>query len=257
MKIYVVALSLILGACSSLVKMPQAEVSFEDAKAAWAQVLKQYVDSDGWVDFKALKANPQLLERYVAFVANSGPQNRPDLFGNKNDALAFHLNAYNALSMFGVLEAGVPKSNSGFSKITFFVFKKYKIAGTVRSLKDYEDNVIRKMDDPRIHFALNCMAVGCPRLPQVAFQGKNLDQQLDAGAKLFFSEKRNFYLDPAKKQAWVSEILKFFPEDFLVKAPTITAYINYWAPEKIPDDYKLKYISYDWTIINQAAKPAR
>lgn len=234
--------------------MPEEQVDFPSAQKAWTLVLEKYVDADGWVDFQGLQKNPKDLNRYLSFVSLYGPNNRPDLFSNAKEALAFHLNAYNALSMYGVLEAGIPKSNSGFSKVTFFMLKKYKIAGTVRSLKDYEDNVIRKLGDPRVHFALNCMAKGCPKLPKLPFKGELLDQQLDEGSRFFFSEKRNFYFVHDKKEAWVSEILKFFPEDFLAKSPTVKAYINWWVPEKIPEDYKLKYIPYDWTIINQSQK---
>lgn len=242
--------------CSSVVKMPEQEVDYEQAQKAWSQVLAKYVDSEGWVDFNGLQKNPESLNTYLAFVRSYGPANRPDLFGKANEALAFHINGYNALSIYGVLQAGIPESNSGFSKVNFFVLKKYQIAGTVRSLKDYEDNVIRKLGDPRIHWALNCMAVSCPKLPQIPFRGDQINQQLDQASRFFFSEKRNLRIDHDKKEVWVSEILKFFPEDFLAVSPSLVDYINKWSPEKIPLDYKVKFIPYDWTIINQARKPS-
>lgn len=241
--------------CSSVVKMPERAVDYDQAKTAWSQVLAKHVDSEGWVDFQALQKNPESLNTYLAFVRSSGPANRPELFTDSSEALAFHINAYNALSIYGVLEAGIPNSNSGFSKVTFFMLKKYQIAGVVRSLKDYEDNVIRKIGDPRIHWALNCMAVSCPKLPQVPFEGQKINQQLDQASRFFFSEKRNLRIDHDKKEVWVSEILKFFPEDFLAVSPSVVDYINKWSPEKIPQDYRVKYIPYDWTIINQAKKP--
>lgn len=241
--------------CSSVVVMPQAEVDYEQAKLAWAQVLEKYVDSEGWVDFPGLQQNPESLKTFLAFVRKNSPANRPDLFSDPMESLAFHINAYNALSAYGVLQSGIPESNSGLSKVKFFVFKKYEIGGNVRSLKDYEDNVIRKLKDPRVHWALNCMAVSCPKLPQIPFQGNKMNQQLDEGSRFFFSEKRNLQIDHAKKEVRVSEILKFFPEDFLAVSPSIIDYINKWTPEKIPTDYRVKYIPYDWTIINQAKKP--
>ena len=37
------------------------------------------------------------------------------------------------------------------------------------SLYTLENDVIRPLGDERVHFALNCMVVSCPRLPRVAF----------------------------------------------------------------------------------------
>ena len=129
-----------------------------------------------------------------------------------------------------------------------------QIGGEVMSLKAYEDETIRKLGEPRVHFALNCMAASCPRLPRTAFNGAQIEEQLQAGAQKFFSEKRNLTLDNEIKVAYTSEILDFFPSDFLAKAPTLIDFINRYSKEKIPRDYRLEYFRYDWTVINQAKK---
>jgi hypothetical protein len=63
------------------------------------------------------------------------------------------------------------------------------------TLYTYENRVIRAMGDERVHFALNCMSVGCPRLPRQPFLGAELDQQLDEARRFFFSELRNLQFD--------------------------------------------------------------
>ncbi|MCI0400628.1 MAG: DUF547 domain-containing protein [Gammaproteobacteria bacterium] len=47
------------------------------------------------------------------------------------------------------------------------------------SLYAYENDVIRKLGEPRVHFALNCVALGCPILPKKPFTGKWLDAELE------------------------------------------------------------------------------
>ncbi len=243
-----------LSSCTTMVKMPAQVVNQKQAEESWKFVLTNYVDQDGWVDFEAILKNPEPLNQYVAFIKDHSPKNSPEMFKTASDQLAFYINSYNALSMYNVLDSGVPETNSGLKKVKFFVFKKMPIGKEVMSLKTYEDGTIRTLDEPRIHFALNCMAVSCPKLPQVPFEGSMLDAQLEAGAKFFFSEKRNLVIDHEKKTAYTTEILDFFPKDFLVKAPSLIAFINKYAVEKIPDGYKLKFFDYNWTIINQSRK---
>ena len=120
------------------------------------------------------------------------------------------------------------------------------------SLKAYEDDVIRALGEPRVHFSLNCMAASCPKLNRVAFKGPALDSELQQGALYFFSEARNLRIDHGAKTVFVTEILSFFPEDFLRHAPTLIDFINRFSKEKIPADYKVEFIPYDWKVINSA-----
>jgi hypothetical protein len=46
----------------------------------------------------------------------------------------------------------------------------------------------------------------------------------------------------------VSEILKFYREDFLRTGPDLTAYINRHLEVKVPEGYKVDFIDYDWTV---------
>jgi hypothetical protein len=49
-------------------------------------------------------------------------------------------------------------------KIRFFLLRKYRVGGEDMSLYALENDIIRPLGEPRVHFALNCMAVSCPRL---------------------------------------------------------------------------------------------
>ena len=43
------------------------------------------------------------------------------------------------------------------------------------SLYTFENEVIRPLGEPRVHFALNCLVRGCPRLPPTPFVAERLD----------------------------------------------------------------------------------
>jgi Protein of unknown function, DUF547 len=218
---------------------------------AWASVLAKHVDGEGRINFDALAKDRSELDQFVAYVYDNGPNNRPEFFRTPQSVLAFHINAYNALAMHKVLESGIPQTLAGFKKVTFFAFGKVQVGGQKISLYDYENRVIRSLGDPRIHVALNCMSVSCPRLPKEVFLPENVDALLDRESIRFFSEPRNVALDVPSKTVTLSEILKFYPGDFLAKAKSLIAYANLYRTEKVPEDYTVTFRPYDWTINRQ------
>lgn len=249
---------MLLVVLSTPILFPVAVAHAQDAAALahLSAVLTGFVNARGEVDFHRLAKNPADLNAFVDYIAKVSPESSPALFPTRESRLAYHINAYNALAMYNVIDSGIPDSLSGLRKVWFFGFKKFTIGGSAMSLYDYENNVIRPMGDARVHFALNCMAAGCPRLPKVPFTARDLDQQLDRAARRFFAEPRNLELVPATKTVRLSEILKFYKEDFLRHSPSLIAYVNQYASEKIPDDYQVEFIDYDWTVndVNRTAK---
>lgn len=221
---------------------------------AWGRVLDKYVDAEGRIDFAGVAKDRGDLDRFVAYVYDIGPNNRPELFTTPQQVLAFHINAYNALAMHKVIETGIPASLAGMKKISFFALGKVRVGGVDISLYDYEYKVIRALGDPRIHVALNCMSVGCPRLPREVFLPEKLEVQLDREARKFFSEARNVSVDDTNKVLTLSEILKFFTGDFLAVAPSLAAYVNRYRDPKIAENYRVEFFDYDWTINRQPGK---
>ena len=214
----------------------------------WASVLERFVDEYGRVDFEGIAQAPADLDSAVAYIALTSPDSNPSLFANREATLAYYVNAYNALAMFNVVDSGIPGSLTGLQKFRFFWVKRFNIGGRPISLYTLENDVIRPMGDERVHFVLNCMSVSCPRLPRTPFSSANLDRELSAAARLFFSEKRNLTILSDAREVKVSEILKFYREDFLRTSPDLTAYINRYLGAKIPSGYKVEYIDYDWTV---------
>ena len=239
-------------ACSHTVAVPEKQaVSLDNPEASWNAVLQQFVDENGRVDFSGLAARPDDLHTYVAFIARYSPGSHPQLFSAPADRLAYHINAYNALSMYNVLATGIPESLSGYGKVNFFYFQKLTIGGKKISLYDYENKIIRPMGDERVHFALNCMSVGCPRLPKEPFRAAHLNDQLDRETRRFMAEPRNVQVDHAGKTIRLSEIFRFYKEDFTRANGSLTAYVNRYRSEPVPEGYRVTYIPYDWTVNRQ------
>lgn len=238
--------ALIAGMMLMVSALAQAQQS--DPYQAWGRVLARFVNERGEVDFRALSRERGDLDAFVDHVARISPRSAPESFPHREAKLAYYINAYNALAMFNVIDSEFPKRLGWWRKIWFFAVKRFAVGGERMSLYALENDVIRPLGDERVHFALNCMVVSCPRLPRAAFAPEKLDLQLDNEARRFFAETRNLQVLPDRKLARVSGILKFYTEDFLAKSPTLIAYINRYAPAGIPENFAIEFIEYDWTV---------
>ena len=243
---------LLLAGCASVSRphhSPTAEIA--PPYDAWARVLEKYVDDQGRINFAGVAKDRTDLDRFVAYVYDVGPNNQPQRFPTPEHVLAFHINAYNALAMHKVIESDIPQTLAGLKKIGFFYLGKVQVGGEPISLYDYENKVIRALNEPRIHVALNCMSIGCPRLPREPFDAEKLNEQLDREARLFYNEVRNVEVNVSRRVLRLSEILDFYTADFLAKAPSLAVYVNRYRLSPVPENYTVEFIAYDWTINRQ------
>ena len=220
--------------------------SIGEWEAAWTKVLTRHVDDSGRFDFDSLRRNHADLEQVVAFVAAVDPITHPRQFPDEYSRLAFYINAYNALAMYGIVQAGVPESLGGLTKFTFFRLRTFTVGGKSISLYKLENDLIRPLGEER--FALNCMVVSCPRLPRVAFSAAALDGQLDTAARTFIEDTRNVWIDHANREVWLSAIFDFYTQDFLAHARSLIAYVNRYRATQIPADFNVRFLDYHWTV---------
>ncbi|MGB5707229.1 MAG: DUF547 domain-containing protein [Arenicellales bacterium] len=230
----------------------------------WTSLLKQYVDPRGYVDYAALNKNKEILNQYVTRIEQHSPVNSPELFPTRGAELAYYINAYNALVFKAVLDRG-PETESVWSGLisglNFFVRTPIIVGGDKTNLRKLENKVIRdQFKDPRIHAALNCASVSCPRLPQQAFLTETLDQQLDMATREFVNSEQHVKIDRQGQRAMLSAIFDWFKKDFIEyertqgnKSPNLIDYINrYRTPgSEIDRDFKVDYLDYDKRINSQ------
>jgi hypothetical protein len=245
-------LALFFGATTGAAGAPAGEsLTIPEWEALWSGVLTRYVDDRGRVDFSAMAQDHRDLDRVVAFVSTIDPVSQPERFPDRAARLAYYINAYNALAMHGIVETGVPSSLGGLTKFTFFYLRKVPVGGKSISLYDLENDVIRPLGEERVHFALNCMVVSCPRLPRTPFSAHTLEQQLDAAARTFLAEPRNLSVDPARREVRLSAIFDFYTKDFLAHAPSLIAYVNRYRADPLPAGFEVRFFDYDWTVNNR------
>jgi hypothetical protein len=179
--------------------------------SAFGALLARYVGDRGRVDYarwKASAADVRSLHDYLAALGGADPA-AP---ATREAALAFWINAYNALTLAAVLHLYPTASiRSGFD-----VWKDVKLHLGCRalSLDDIEHGVLRLMGEPRIHFALVCASNGCPALRGAAYTPGEVDSELDASARAFFERPDSLRADPAARTVALSELFKWYGADF-------------------------------------------
>jgi hypothetical protein len=196
---------------------------FDHSHAAWSALLKKHVAViDGGkasrLRYAEITKDRAALKTYLETLANVG---EADFRGwNKHQQLAFLLNAYNAHMVEKIL-LRYPnlKSVWDYGKVFGHPFKDkfFRLFGRDFALDNIEHDTIRAKgvyDEPRIHMALNCAAVGCPMLREEAYVADRLDAQLEDQVTRFLSDKSRNRYNPASNTLEVSEIFRWYSVDF-------------------------------------------
>jgi hypothetical protein len=208
------------------------------ACADYASVLARYVDTNGMVDYAALKAGRNPLDDYVASLEAPATEE-----WNEADWIAFWINAYNARTLQVIIDHYPTKS---IRKIPG-AWKKLKapILGKPRTLDEIEHQILRKeYSEPRIHMALVCAAKSCPKLRNEPYKAARLDEQLADQSRDFLSRSDRFSV--TGKTARISPIFKWFKRDF----DSVPAFIKQYSGADI-SGLKIRYQPYDWSLNEQ------
>lgn len=251
------AVSQVVSGNTSAVSKPQPLDGVDHS--IWDRLLKKYVDDDGMVDYAAWhasRADREALKQYLMTLSRA----QPDLPTSKEGKLAFWINAYNALTIHGILR--VYPTSSIRNHTNMFGYNIWKdlllpVGEKQYSLEAIEHEVLRKLGEPRIHFAIVCASVGCPRLRNEAYTPERLEEQLAENTRDFFSRRRNFQADFSQRRVRVSSILDWFGEDF---GPTpqkaLQRLATYMPDEKTrrlisSGRFAVTFLEYDWSLNEQ------
>ena len=198
--------------------------AFDHSHKAFTEILSKHVSYSGIggaeskVNYKALLKDRGPLNAYIKTI-EAVKKSDFDAFSPKQQ-LAFLINTYNAHTIKLILDNYPTKS---ILKVTFLspFWKKFiNLFGDEVSLEYVEHTLIRKVFfekhyvEPMIHFAVNCAAIGCPRLRNEAFVADKLEVQFEEQAKLFLRDTTRIGLDNEKKELSVSLIFTKFAEDW-------------------------------------------
>lgn len=177
------------------------------------------------------------------------------------EQLAYWINLYNALTVKLILDhypvASIReiKLSPGLFAIGPWGKKLISLEGESLSLNDIEHRILRPIwRDPRIHYAVNCAAIGCPNLQRTAFTAANTAGLLNAAARAYINHPRGARVEQGK--VIVSSIYVWFKRDFVAGDGSVIKHLRRYADPtlatKLAQAKKIKDHEYDWGLNDTA-----
>lgn len=267
--VYSVLLLAIMIGCAGFARAETVTSAFSKAApgsrlavdhSAWSALLARYVvpgaDAINRVRYTAWKADGLAgLDRYLAALEAVDVAALAPL-----EQAAFWINLYNAktaaivLSRYPVksirdinlpLPSGEPGDGPWKAKVT-------SVGGVSLSLDEIENEIVRKVfKDARMHYALNCLSIGCPNLLGEAYTGERLEAQLEQASRAFVNHSRGISFAGGKVRA--CSIYEWFASDFGTgKFADVIAHLQRYAEpalkEKLATVTAIDEYHYDWTL---------
>ena len=217
-----------------------------DSSKSLDTILSSYVDDSGNVNYKGIVKNPFALDEYLNFIEQISPDSHPDYFKTEDSKKAYWINVYNALILKIMIEnPGKDILDIGYIGHDVFL-KRFKVGNKRISPSFIENKILRKMKDPRIHFAINCASKSCPPLGNRILLEIDLDKQLDQKAFKFINNADNVFINHEEKTIYLNKIFKWFEKDFENLKSYISIYLDDIDMDLIKN-YNIKFFKYDWS----------
>jgi len=271
MRQVLILLLLLLAACASVERLalPAATPLPDTALTRAAPPPGEKVDHGDWTRFltryvapdargvnrvaygQVSAADSALLDAYLTELQAVDPA---DL--TRDQQLAYWINLYNALTVDVVLEAypvaSIRDIKDGPLSVGPWGRLLAVVSGQNLTLNDIEHRIIRPtFNEPRIHYALNCAAVGCPNLMARAWEAKTLERDLAAAERAYVNDPRGVRFDDLGRLI-LSKIYIWFREDFGPDEKAVLAHIETAATPnlraRIQAAPRVRAYKYDWVL---------
>ncbi len=220
------------GCFSSL----QAET---DPHGQWDALLQKHVTPSGEVNYSGFKKDIDLLQEYLSALSKNTPHEN----AAKEEKLVYYINLYNAATVKMILDHypvnSIKDIKNPWDK------KWIKVGNKLTSLGAIEHKILRKLNDPRIHFAINCASYSCPKLQNRAFVKKKLETQLNEATRAFVNDQTKNRISSSSVE--LSQIFKWFKSDFTTDG-NLVDFINQYLAIAINPGVKVRFIKYDWSL---------
>tara|TARA_Y100000588_G_scaffold388649_1_gene489348 strand:+ start:5521 stop:6309 length:789 start_codon:yes stop_codon:yes gene_type:complete len=220
--------------------------------SAWSELLSDYVNTLGLVDYGRWKSNHldlAKLDRYLdQFKAEADPY-------AKGLGLAVSLvNAYNAFTVQWILD-NYPTESIRELKNSW-TGKRYSIGGKLLSLDNIENNHLRPLIGWQVHALIVCAARSCPPLRNSAYSEVRFEAEIEEAYRnwLSRSDLTKFNIPAGKVE--LPMIFKWFAEDY-EHGSSVDEILRNYSPESYREfvesgSYKIVYKKYHWGLNDQS-----
>lgn len=207
--------------------------------STWTNLLQKHVSKQGNVNYEGFKNDKQNLQNYITSLRENSPTNS----WRKEEKLSYWINAYNAFTIDLILRHYPLKSIKDIKNP--WDLRYWKIDNKWYNLNEIEHDILRKMKEPRIHFAIVCASFSCPKLQNTAFNAFELEDQLTNATKEFLnnSKRNNITVNSIE----LSKIFQWFAKDFKQNG-SLVDFLNTYSDVTISAKAKKSFKNYNWDL---------
>ena len=261
MKLKVIRFGILVTLVLGLFAAPGEPGDFDHGHSLYAQVLHRFVHG-GLVDYAALRSDPKDLNAYLNSLADVSESEFHDW--SKPEQMAFLINLYNAETLQLIVDHYPVESIKEIGGLLKGPWDEpvVRLFGNTITLNNLEHDILRaRYADARIHFAIVCASVSCPRLRGEPYVASRLNRQLYDQARAFLGAPEKNRIDRDARVVYLSPIFKWFEKDFREQSGSVLSFVRSYS---LPDTarelekgaYEVRYTDYDWSL-NDFARQSR
>lgn len=199
--------------------------------------LKDHVTKKGAVDFDKVLENIDEINE----ITRSFSKISPNGSWTKSELKAFWINFYNA-NIIKLLVENYPIKSINYI-IEPFKNETIDFSGGKISLDLIEHKILRKLEDPRVHFALYSTAISGPVLKNEAYDAKTVEMDLGVATSNFINDSSKNII--RMSGAELSQAFEWYKDDF-----DAIPFINkHSSVGQLKIDTPIKYIEYNWNLM--------
>lgn len=217
--------------------------------SSYDQLVAAHVDADGFVDYADLAGRAAELDAYIDSLATATLDNL-----GRDERLALLINAYNAFTLRLILDHSPVESIRDIPSKERWDGQRWVLGGETYSLTQIEHELIRpNFREPRIHFALVCAAIGCPRLRSEAYTGELLEHQLEDQTRFTHVNERWLRYERGNTTIELTALYQWYAGDFEQVAGSVLEYVARYDADLAADlasghSPTIRYLDYDWSL---------
>jgi hypothetical protein len=227
----------------------------------WQNFLSKHVITNeehiNLIDYTKLSQQDlNLLKEYIKAMSQININNY-----SRREQLAYWINLYNALTVQTVANyypiTNIQEINisPGLFSVGPWGANLISVNKTTLSLDDINNRIIRSIwNDQRTHYALNNATIGAPNLSKQAYQGAQLEDQLNEAATSYVNSLRGVQVIEGK--LIISKLYDWYEEDYGGTKQDVINHLEQFANEPLLS--QLKHINtidsyvYNWHLNSPA-----
>ncbi len=217
---------------------PQINAQNSLDHSVWDQILILNVSEDGKVNYEGVIKDSPLFYKYFRSLS----ENPPTENWSREEKLAYWINAYNSIAVKMIIDNYPVKDINELHDPWNQKF--FRIKDKRYSLDDIEHKILRKFNEPRVHFLINCASFSSPKLMNRAYTAQNIEEAMEKCTRDFINDPmRNIITD---QKINISQIFEWYKDDF--NNGDVAAFINQYSDVKINKIPKDGYMTYNWSL---------